>query len=213
MTTDSRFVVILVSTFLLGAALTYLLIPPLPPEVHQTVVETPSSAESEEPDHEQESVRTVIRGAGVKNPGSYHLSADSEVKDLIEKAGGLTDDAVAPGLPVYDQVFDGLEITIPSESRFEEILAGERPLTGEDLIVMHDLQPPDEAAADDDLIDLNSASAKELQLLPGIGESFSERIVRNRESDGPFDEPWDVKRIVGIGEKRFDRIEPYVTAR
>ncbi len=212
MTADSRFVLILVSSFLLGAALTYLLIPPLPPEVHQTVVERSESTAASSASQEPESVRTVIQGAGINNPGSYHLSADSEVKDLIEKAGGLTDDAVAPGLPIYEQVFDGLEVTIPSESRFAEIMAGDRPLTGEDLIVRHDLQSPDRSQGDE-LIDLNSASAKELQLLPGIGEAFSERIVRNRENHGPYENPWDVKRIVGIGEKRFERIEPYVTAR
>lgn len=57
-------------------------------------------------------------------------------------------------------------------------------------------------------IDLNTASPAELQRLPGIGPSLSERIEAYRTAHGPFDRVEEITRVRGIGEKTLERIQP-----
>ena len=59
-------------------------------------------------------------------------------------------------------------------------------------------------------LDINSADVEALQGLPGIGPALAERIVADREADGPFRTPEDLLRVSGIGPKRWERIRPLV---
>ena len=61
-------------------------------------------------------------------------------------------------------------------------------------------QPP--PAPPDDRLDLNTASAAELQRLPGIGPVGAKRIVAERERGGPFRSPGDLTRVAGFGPSR-----------
>jgi comEA protein len=60
-------------------------------------------------------------------------------------------------------------------------------------------------------INLNQATAAELQLLPGVGPALSKRIVEYREANGEFDRVEDVMQVSGIGAKTFEGIKDYVT--
>ena len=60
-------------------------------------------------------------------------------------------------------------------------------------------------------IDLNSADAPTLQLLPGIGEGLADAIVADREENGPYSSVEDLLRVPGIGEKRLAAIRDLVT--
>ena len=60
-------------------------------------------------------------------------------------------------------------------------------------------------------LDLNSATAEQLQKLPGIGEKLSRAIVDWREENGPFRELEELRQIPGIGEKRVEAIRDLVT--
>ena len=59
-------------------------------------------------------------------------------------------------------------------------------------------------------IDLNTASAEELQRLEGIGPVLAEAIVQDREKNGKFQSVDDLTRVSGIGEKRLEAIRDYV---
>ena len=61
------------------------------------------------------------------------------------------------------------------------------------------------------LIDLNTADAETLALLPGIGQTRAQAVIAYREENGPFDEPSQVTEVYGIGPAIFAGIEPYVT--
>ena len=52
-------------------------------------------------------------------------------------------------------------------------------------------------------IDLNRATAAELDALPGVGPSTAEKIGADREANGPFRTVEDLKRVSGIGDKKF----------
>jgi comEA protein len=59
-------------------------------------------------------------------------------------------------------------------------------------------------------IDLNAATAEELQILPGVGPKKAEAIVEYRDRHGLFDSPCRLTEVKGIGEKTLERIKPYV---
>jgi DNA uptake protein ComE-like DNA-binding protein len=60
-------------------------------------------------------------------------------------------------------------------------------------------------------IDLNSASPRELSLLPGVGKVLAKRIAENRARLGPFDSAKDVGRVHGVGDKTINLIARFVT--
>lgn len=61
-------------------------------------------------------------------------------------------------------------------------------------------------------IDLNTATAEELQTLPGIGEKRAADIIADREENGPYRFPEEITRVKGIGEETVAELLPYVTA-
>ena len=60
-------------------------------------------------------------------------------------------------------------------------------------------------------IDLNSATAKELTSLPGIGDAYAQRIVEYRQANGPFTDPHQVTDVKGIGEGTYAKIEALIS--
>ena len=66
--------------------------------------------------------------------------------------------------------------------------------------------------AQSELIDLNAATARELETLPGIGPRTAERILEYRREHGGFERIEDLMDVRGIGERTFLRLKPLVTA-
>ena len=61
------------------------------------------------------------------------------------------------------------------------------------------------------IINLNTASVKDLELLPGIGVKTAELIIAYREKNGPFKKIEELMNVQGIGEKSFLRLKPQLT--
>ena len=61
------------------------------------------------------------------------------------------------------------------------------------------------------MININEATAEQLQLLPGIGETLSNRIIAYREDNGNFQSIEDLMNVNGIGEAKFEQIQNYIT--
>ena len=55
-------------------------------------------------------------------------------------------------------------------------------------------------------MNINTASADELVVLPGIGDATAEKIVADRKANGPFTSAEDLKRVSGIGDKRYEQL-------
>lgn len=62
-------------------------------------------------------------------------------------------------------------------------------------------------------VDINHADAEALQALPGIGQTLARRIIAYRRAYGSFADASGLLDVKGIGQKRFDRIEPWVEVR
>jgi competence protein ComEA len=61
------------------------------------------------------------------------------------------------------------------------------------------------------VIDINTATAADLQRLPGIGPALAQRVVEYRESMGPFAAPEHITRVSGIGPRTLERLRPHIT--
>ena len=70
---------------------------------------------------------------------------------------------------------------------------------------------PASAAETRGVVNINSASAEQLQLLPRIGPSVAERILTFRKENGPFKSADDLMMVTGIGDKTFALLKPHVS--
>lgn len=60
-------------------------------------------------------------------------------------------------------------------------------------------------------VNLNTATAEQLQIIPGIGPALSQRIITYRNENGPFSSVDDVINVKGIGPHLLSRLEAYTT--
>ena len=60
-------------------------------------------------------------------------------------------------------------------------------------------------------LNINTATAGQLQLLPRVGPALAARIIEFRTANGPFKAPEELMRVKGIGEKSFEKLQPHLT--
>lgn len=117
----------------------------------------------------------------VLSEGALTLPSGSCVEDAVKAAGGLADNAYESGIDFKAMLEEGQEIYIPSAEN-----ANER-------------------------ININTANAEELQKLPGIGKTYAESIIAYREMYGGFKNINEVKKVRGIGAKKFEKIKELIS--
>jgi len=132
----------------------------------------------------------------VRAPGVVQLPSDARVVDAIAAVGGAADDADLQQVNLAARVADGQRIAVP---RAGEVLPPEAAGGA----------PSDGAAAGP--LNLNAATAAQLEELPGIGPALAEAIVRERERMGGFRTIDDLQRVRGIGPARFEQLRDLVT--
>jgi competence protein ComEA len=142
-----------------------------------------------------------VSGA-VARPGLVTLRAGARVGDAIEAAGGPTDGADPSRLNLARLLEDGEHVHLPREG--EQLPAGWGGSGG------HDGAEPS-AGGGHGPVDLNRASAAELETLPGIGPAKAAAIIDHREQHGPFRVAGDLREVPGIGERTFQRLAELVT--
>lgn len=140
-------------------------------------------------------VRVYVLGA-VSTPGVYPLPAGSIVRDALAAAGGLSTRADATGLNLAAAVADGSRIEVPTMAPTPTATRpGDRPPT------------PSPAPVAAGLININTASAGELERLPRVGPTMAERIIAGR----PFSRIEDILRVRGIGPATFEQLKGLIT--
>lgn len=157
-----------------------------------------------------ESVMVDIKGA-VDNPYVYDMNEEERVIDAISRAGGLLEEASTKHINLAQKVFDGMVIYIPTE---EEVLAGgeEQPVfdtSALNVILGH----TQDNSSSTGKININTATATELESLPGIGPSRAQAIITYREEKGAYTTPEDLMNVSGIGTKIFANLKNEIEVR
>jgi len=100
-------------------------------------------------------------------------------------------------------VSGALFYTAPRPSAADYTILTERTAQG--------VTPEPEVEEPPERVNLNTATAEELQTLPGIGEVLASRILEHRAEYGPFTCPEELMSVKGIGENLFDRLQDRIT--
>jgi competence protein ComEA len=139
--------------------------------------------------------RVAVHVAGrVRHPGLVRLAAGSRVLDAVRAAGGTAPGADLDAVNLARKLVDGEQIRIPAR--------------GEPAPAAPSGAPGATAAAGP--LDLNTATAEQLDTLPGVGEVTAGRIVAYR-SEHPFTSVDELLEVPGIGQRRFEQLKDLVT--
>ena len=138
-----------------------------------------------------------VRGR-VARPGVVTLPSGSRVIDAIEAAGGLRPGASSGDLNLARVLADGEQIAVGVRASHDSASAGPAP----DATASGDAANP--------LIDLNAATAAELEALPGIGPVLAQRIVQWRIDNGRFTDVEVLGEVSGIGDALMAQLRPLV---
>jgi len=138
-----------------------------------------------------------VKGA-VRRPGVYRLPAGARTYDAVRRAGGLTRRADRVGVNLAARVVDGGEVIVP-----ERAAGGQARLAGAGATGAGGANG---AAAAPLALDLNSATAAELEQLDGVGPALAAAIVAYRDEHGGFASIEELDEVSGIGEARLASI-------
>lgn len=160
-------------------------------------------------------VRVQVSGA-VLEPGIYDVPASCRVEEAISAAGGLTENADSERVNLVRKVRDGMQIRVPVKkagrtSRTQRKSAQAKSGLGESASKKYGSAKAGSGRNNSMMqnVRINSASARELQQLPGIGSALAQRIVDIR-SRGRFASVEDLLRVPGIGKAKLAKLRDYV---
>ena len=175
-----------------------------------------SSADSQIASPEIPSTLFVHVGGCVLAPGVVELAASSRVSDAITAAGGFSETAAPDALNLARLVTDGERIIVPSWEEYEASKSSyDAAFETGSKATSSSVEPTSTSSTggstvSNGLININTATAAELQTLNGVGPSTAEKIIADREASGPFNTIEDLMRVSGIGEKKFAALAPYI---
>jgi len=125
-----------------------------------------------------------LRKWGCGNTGVYTLPEGSRVEAAIEAAGGLVQGAEAENINLAVVLLDGQQVNVPGIVETGHVNIGR--------------------------VNINTASAAELDALPGIGPTTAQAIVDYRLQNGPFQVIQDIQNVPGVGPATFALIQDYI---
>src|SRR5579859_369266 len=132
-------------------------------------------------------VTVYVSGDVVNAPATYTLPPGSRVLDALNAAGGVNSDANLIDVNLAQVLHDGDQINVPA------IDPNAKPTRVK----------PAATATQSGPVYVNSATAQELQRLPGIGPSLAQKIIDYRTKNGPFKTMDDLRKVSGIGPARI----------
>ena len=135
---------------------------------------------------------SVYVSGQVKTPAVVTLQDNGNLKlvDAVNAAGGLTEFADSEKINLAESLIDGQHVHIPTKEIIFEKL-------------------PDEKKSAD-VVNINSADEKTLTNLPGVGPATAKKIIEYREQNGNFNTIEDLKKVRGIGDKKFEKMKEWL---
>lgn len=132
----------------------------------------------------------------VKKPDVYTLEDESIVKDVIDLAGGVTEEADISNINRAKKLQNHELIYIRNKNEINNKV--------EDNTVVNNIETTTNAS---NMVNINSATLEELKTLNGIGDVKANGIIEYREKSGGFTSTDQIKEVDGIGEKMFEKIK------
>ena len=152
----------------------------------------------------------VVHVAGaVVTPGVQRLPAGARVVDAVDRSGGARPDAELARVNLAAPLVDGQQVYVP--------VAGETvpaPPPGASSPAGAGGRSPAGPSVDGgsgQLVNLNSATAEELDTLPGVGPATAEAILSHRDANGPFTSVDQLLDVRGIGDAKLEQLRDLVT--
>ena len=207
---------------------------PAPAASARPVADETMAAPAPDAPPQQAGVYVHVAGA-VKHPGLYNLPTGSRVASAIAAAGGPGQTADLDAVNLAEIVTDGEKVYIPRKgeqsaatgagnaigyastspsfspapagsSTGRGAKAGGKPINGRDA-ASHGSKLTDPSQG---TVNVNTATAADLERLPGIGPAMAERILAYRHQNGKFRSINDLREVSGIGDKKLARMAPFV---
>jgi competence protein ComEA len=201
----SAFVGALVTAILMGGAFLLWGRPEPPPIVlHPPPTVTPLPLPTTTP---TPAPLTVYVSGAVVAPGLYSLPAGARAGHALEAAGGLLPDADPAAVNQATLLWDGAQVHVPLQGETASVPppgASTSPANGVDGAIRSGPVIPVAAPG---LININTATAAELETLPGIGPARAEDIIANR----PYASIEELERVPGIGPAILEQLRDLVT--
>lgn len=180
------------------------------PETTETSAETPGGPGKETNAQAQAGPLIVSVVGLVVNPGVVEVSAGARVVEAIERAGGLLPEANPASVNLAAPLVDGQQIVVGTEALpAGEIAGGSGGADGSGT----DSADSGAAGASEPSgqININTATATQLEELPGIGPATATKIIDFREKNGPFASIDALEEVPGIGPAKVEALRDVAT--
>jgi competence protein ComEA len=142
---------------------------------------------------QEKTIVVEIKGE-VKKPDVYILNENAIVKELIEAAGGLTENAELNNINRAKKLQNHELIYIANKNDANKEVSSINS----------------ETKTTSNKVNINTAALEDLKKLNGIGDSKAKSIIEYREQNGSFKSIEDIRDVTGIGEKMFERIKDQI---
>lgn len=168
---------------------------------------------------EEKKIKVHISGA-IKNEGVFELDENSRIIDVIQQAGGLTEQSYTKYINLAEMLEDGSKIYIPTKEEIEnqekqnEEQENKKDIeTFKNTITINQNENNQKYKSTNQKIkkiNINTATQEELDSLPGVGASTANKILNYRKENGKFKTKEDIKNVSGIGESKFNKIKDLI---
>lgn len=169
--------------------------------IANTEVTSQKDVNSKEENNEDSPRKIMVHIDGeIINPGVIELIEGARVIDAINIAGGLTQYADEKRINLAKKINDEEKIYIPK--------------IGEDISDL-EIIPVNQVSSkniNQGKININTATKGELENLPGIGPVLADRIIEYRQNH-KFSSIDDIKKVSGIGDKKFESIKDFIVVK
>jgi len=186
-----------------GSLIFYMSSRPKPVEILKASENTvKEEAESKAPAKKEEVRQICVHVAGaVASPGVHRLKEGSRVVDAVAVAGGGLQDSDQNALNLAAKLSDGQRIYVPKKG---EVPQQGIVSQGDGLSAMGD---PLMGSIGGGKVNINLATADQLVSLSGVGPATAKKIIDHRSKHGPFKKIEDIKKVDGIGPKKYENLK------
>lgn len=171
-----------------------------------SVINQTNTVNSEETEKEINKIKVHISGA-VEKEGVIELESNSRIADLIEKAGGIKQNAYMKEVNLASKLEDGEKVYIPTKEEYEK---DKKQETATNIVISNKQELVTGNKQSSNKININTATQEQLDNLPGVGASTAQKIINYRKENGKFKKKEDLKNVSGIGDSKYNQLKDLI---